>query len=55
MLLSMGNQQIVEATYDTIWGTGIPLHHKDCLDKSTGLLGKILLNVRCELSNTDTV
>ena len=32
MLLSTGNQMIVEATYDTMWGTGIPLHQSDCLD-----------------------
>ena len=33
MLLSTGHSQIVEATYDTMWGTGIPLHSMDSLDK----------------------
>ena len=49
MLQSTGNQQIVEATYDTMWGTGIPLHHKDCSNprywKGQGLLGTILMYV----------
>ena len=50
MLLSTGRSQIVEATYDMMWGTGIPLQSKDCLVrkhwKSTGLLGKILMRIR---------
>ena len=47
MLLSRGRSQIVEATYDMMWGTGVPLQSKDCLVrkhwKSTGLLGKLLM------------
>ena len=50
MLLSTGRLQIVEATYDTMWGTGIPLHSMDSLDKkrwkSAGLLGKLLIRIR---------
>ena len=32
MLLSTGEQTIVEATFDTMLGRGIPLHQSDCLD-----------------------
>ena len=50
MLLSTGNQEIVEASYDTTWGTGIPLRQKDCLNRSkwnsVGLLGHLLMRVR---------
>ena len=55
MLLSTGNMQIVEATCDTMCGTGVPLHHHDCLDKkrskNTGLLGNILMTIRTELQD----
>ena len=50
MLLSTGRSKIVEATYDTMWGTGVPLQSRDCLEKkhwkSNGLLGKILMRIR---------
>ena len=50
MLLSTGDQTIVEATFDTMWGTGIPLHQSDCLDskkwKGIGLLGEMLMTTR---------
>ena len=53
MLLSTGNQTIVEATFDTMWGTGIPLHQSDCLDsrkwKGIGLLGELLMSTRKDL------
>ena len=49
MLLSTCGKEIVEATYDTMWGTGVPLQHKDCVDKKewkqVGLLGSILMKV----------
>ena len=53
MLLSTGNQELVEASYDTTWGTGIPLRQKDCLNrskwKSIGLLGHLLMRVRAAI------
>ena len=59
MLLSTGDQMIVEATYDTMWGTGIPLHQSDCLDskkwKGTGLLGELLMTTRRKLQNRNTL
>ena len=29
-----GNKLLVEACYEKLWGTGIPLHHPNCLDQS---------------------
>ena len=28
-----GNKSLVEACYEKLWGTGIPLHHPDCLNQ----------------------
>ena len=50
LLQSTGNQLIVEASRDTVWGTGIPLNSKDVLDRtkwtSNGILSDILMRVR---------
>ena len=49
-LLDTGNKTIVEATYDSVWGTGKPLGNEHCLNPtkwtSIGILGKILMRVR---------
>ena len=50
-LLDTGNKTIVEATYDSVWGTGRPLGNDDCLNPTrwingVGLLGKILMRIR---------
>ena len=51
-LLNTGNKNIVESSYDDLWGTGIPLSDPSALDesqwKSVGLLGKMLMVVRSE-------
>ena len=51
-LLNTGNKNIVESSYDDLWGTGIPLSDPSTLDesqwKSVGLLGKMLMVVRSE-------
>ena len=53
LLQSTGDKTIVESSYDSVWGTGIPLTRPDALErdkwKSVGLLGKILMRIR--LSN----
>ena len=58
MLLSTRDQTIVEATYDTMWGTGVPLHQPDCFDskkwKGIGLLGELLMNTRTKLQSLNT-
>ena len=58
MLLSTGDQHLAEASFDQTWGTGIPIHHQDCLNRSkwmnTGLLGNILMYVRRKLRQTSS-
>ena len=53
LLLSTNDDTLAEATYDKLWGTGIPLHRKDCTDRSkwhnTGIMGEILMAIRDEL------
>ena len=50
-LLDTGNKTIVEATYDSVWGSGKPLGDEHCLNPAkwingVGLLGKILMRIR---------
>ena len=56
ILLSTGNMTLVEATYDTMWGTGVPLHMRDSVNEnkwtSQGLQGKMLTRIRADLKNT---
>ena len=53
VLVNMGNKKIVECSYDSVWGTGVPLNNKDCLkeENSAGisLLGEMLMETREEL------
>ena len=48
-LLETGQKKLVECTYDTLWGNGIPLHQPTCLNqhlwKKQGLLGEILQEI----------
>ena len=57
LLHSTGKKVIAEACHDTLWGTGVPLRHKDCLKKESwhgiGILGEILMELRSEIPNTD--
>ena len=50
LLLETGNRQITEATYDQLWGSGVPLRSKDCLKpecwKGIGIMGEILMEIR---------
>ena len=50
LLLETGDKKIAEASYDSIWGTGIPLQSSDCLKQKewgqTGILGDILMDIR---------
>ena len=49
-LHSTGSKTIVEAMFDNIWGTGIPLHSKECLLErkweSISILDEILMKIR---------
>ena len=47
-----GNKLLVEACYEKLWGTGIPLHHPKCLDQSLwtnpGIMSEMLGEIRDE-------
>ena len=49
VLQSTGKKTIIEACYDSLQGTGIPLHSRDCLIKRKweriGILGEILMDI----------
>ena len=49
-LLETGQKKLVECTYDSLWGNGIPLHQPSCLNqhlwKNQGILGEILQEIR---------
>ena len=57
-LLDTGNKTIVECCWDKMWGTGVPLHVDNCLDKSQwasqGILGEVLQEIRTKLMNSTT-
>ena len=48
-----GNKSLVEACYERLWGTGIPLHHPDCLNQdkwyNKGIMSEMLDEIRTEL------
>ena len=51
-LLATGNKLLAEATMDTLWSIGLPLHYKDILNTSKwtsdGLMSKVLMKIREE-------
>ena len=53
LIYCTGNKKIVERANDSFWGTGVPLHHNDCLNPrqwfSQGIMGKILMEIQQEL------
>ena len=54
VLVNMGNKKIVECSYDSVWGTGVPLNNKDYLKEENwadvSLLGEMLMETREELN-----
>ena len=50
LLCNTGDGIIAEATYDKLWGTGVPLHHDNALNQNdwanVGILGEILMKIR---------
>ena len=52
LLHSTKKQTLVEASFDTTWGTGVPLRDLNCLNKkhwkNVGILGEILMEIRKE-------
>ena len=59
ILLWTGNLTLVESSYNSFWGTGIPLHREDCLNSaawtSIGLLRDILMTIRRELHDKNSM
>ena len=55
-LIHTSSTILVECSYNSLWGTGIPIHHTDCLKQerwvSQELLGVLLTKVHSELSET---
>ena len=53
MLKNTGDLLLVESSFNSTWGTGVPLHREDCLNKnqwtSIGILGELLMEVRKKL------
>ena len=49
--------KLVEASFDKVWGTGVPIHSEDCLTEEkwhgVGILGEILMQIREEMSITN--
>ena len=58
-LLNTGDKTIVEATYDTFWGTGVPLDDRNCLNQrywsNQGILGEMLEAARRSIRNSQQV
>ena len=54
MLQSTGDKVLVEACYDKLWGTGIPLRDRDCSKRemwtNIGIQGEILMEIRSSLN-----
>ena len=48
-----GDKTLVESCYEKLWGTGIPLHHPDCLNKdkwsNRGIMSEMLSEIQEEL------
>ena len=55
LLHSTGEKMLVESCHDQLWGTGVPLRDKDCLNREkwcgAGILGEILMELRTEIPN----
>ena len=56
-LLDTGNRTIIEACSDEVWGTGVTLGDKNCLNSTKwttkGILGKILMRIRDSCTETE--
>ena len=55
VLVNTGTKKIVECSYDSVWGTGVPINDKNCLREenwsSIGILGEMLMETREELKH----
>ena len=50
LLINTGTKTLAEASYDNVFGTGVPLHSDNCLKENkwegVGILGEILMDIR---------
>ena len=57
LLHSTGNKVLVESCHDSLWGTGVSLHDKDCLKRERwngiGILGEMLMELRSKIPTTE--
>ena len=55
LLKSTGDKMLVESCRDQLWGNGIPLRDKDCLNREKwrgqDILGEILMKIQDELTS----
>ena len=53
MLTTTGDMNLIEASKEILWGTGVPIRHKNVLSveswTSPGLMSKVLHRVREQL------
>ena len=57
-LYSTNNKTLVECSFDRIWGNGIPLGDRSCMDRqkwhNVGILGEMLMEIRSQLRTQAT-
>ena len=57
-LLKTDNKTLVECSFDRIWGNGVPLGDRSCIDRqkwyNVGILGEMLMEIRSQLRNQTT-
>ena len=57
-LLKTSNKTLVECSFDRIWGNGIPLGDRSCMDRqkwhNVGILGEMLMEIRSQLRTQTT-
>ena len=58
-LLKTNSKTLVECSFSRVWGNGIPLGDRSCMDRqkwhNVGILGEMLMEIRSELRNQPNV
>ena len=58
-LMKTDNKTLVECSFDRIWGNGIPLGDRSCMDRqkwyNVGILGEMLMEIRSQVRNRTRV
>ena len=57
-LLKTSSKTLVECSFGRIWGNGVPLGDRSCMDRqkwhNVGILGEMLMEIRSQLRNQTT-